>query len=79
MALLQKKSTFHEQTLESKLYIPSTINIWKKVLTKAIGGNKKWAGLDSACTSSKTEILYKIGFRILFFFNTLFFYPEFSS
>ena len=27
-----------------KLYIPSTINIWKKVLTKAIWADKKWAG-----------------------------------
>ena len=26
------------------LYIPSTINIWKKVLTKAIWADKKWAG-----------------------------------
>ena len=28
----------------AKLYIPSTINIWKKVLTKAIWADKKWAG-----------------------------------
>ena len=28
----------------SKLYIPSTINIWKMVLTKAIWPDKKWAG-----------------------------------
>ena len=28
----------------SNLYIPSTINIWKKVLTKAIWADKKWAG-----------------------------------
>ena len=34
----------------AKLYIPSTINIWKKVLTKAIWADKKWA-----------EILNKIG------------------
>ena len=27
-----------------KLYIASTINIWKKVLTKAIWAEKKWAG-----------------------------------
>ena len=27
-----------------KLYIPSTINIWKKVLTKPIWADKKWAG-----------------------------------
>ena len=26
------------------LYIPSTIKIWKKVLTKAIWADKKWAG-----------------------------------
>ena len=45
------------------LYIISTINIWKKVLTKAIWADKKY-GLVSvrlACTSSKTEILNKIG------------------
>ena len=44
------------------IYIPSTINIWKKVFTKAIWADKK--GLVSgrlACTSSKTEILIKIG------------------
>ena len=28
----------------TNLYIPSTINIWKKVLTKAIWADKKWAG-----------------------------------
>ena len=28
----------------AKLYIPSTIHIWKKVLTKAIWADKKWAG-----------------------------------
>ena len=27
----------------SKLYIPSTIKIWKKVLTNAIWADKKWA------------------------------------
>ena len=27
----------------SKLYIPSTINVWKKVFTKAIWADKKWA------------------------------------
>ena len=46
----------------SRLYIPSTIKIWKKVLTKAIWADKN--GLVSgrlACTSSKTEILNKIG------------------
>ena len=26
-----------------KLYIPSSINIWKKMLTKAIWADKKWA------------------------------------
>ena len=30
--------------LYPKLYIPSTINIWKKLLTKAIWADKKWAG-----------------------------------
>ena len=33
-----------KSALRSKLYIPSTINIWKKVLTKAIWADKKWAG-----------------------------------
>ena len=28
----------------AKVYIPSTINIWKKVLNKAIWAGKKWAG-----------------------------------
>ena len=44
----------------SKLYIPSTINIWKKVLTKDIWADKN--GLVSgrlACTSIKTEMLKK--------------------
>ena len=30
--------------LHLKLYIPSSINIWKKVLTKANWADKKWAG-----------------------------------
>ena len=57
--MIYADKTFGE---ESKLYIPSTINIWKKMLTKAI-----WAvenGLVSgrlACTSTKTEIGNKIG------------------
>ena len=53
-----------------KLYIPSTIKIWKKVLTKAILADK--TGLVSsrlACTSSKTDVLSKIETK----FN-----PEFS-
>ena len=29
---------------KAKLYISSTINIWKMVLTKAIWADKKWAG-----------------------------------
>ena len=33
-----------QSSFQSKLYIPSTINIWKKVLTKAIWADKKWAG-----------------------------------
>ena len=42
----------------SKLYIPSAINIWKKVLTKAIGADKNvLVSGRLACTSSKTEIL----------------------
>ena len=32
-----------------KLYIPSSINIWKKVLTKAIWTDKKWAGFWQIC------------------------------
>ena len=46
----------------TKLYIQSTINIWKKVLTKPFGQTKN--GLVSGrltCTLSKTEILNKIG------------------
>ena len=31
-------------TVTTKLYIPSTINIFKKVLTKAIWADKKWGG-----------------------------------
>ena len=30
--------------IKPKLYIPSSINIWKKVLTKAIWADKKWTG-----------------------------------
>ena len=48
--------------IATKVIIPCTINIWKMVLTKVIWADKK--GLVSgrlACTSSKTEILYKIG------------------
>ena len=33
----------HISAMLTKLYIPSTINIWKKVLTKAIWADKKWA------------------------------------
>ena len=45
-------------TLSAKLYIQSTINIRKKVVTKAIWADKKWAGFSGrlACTSNKTEI-----------------------
>ena len=52
----------HAKKVKPKLYIPSTINILKKVLTKAVWADKN--GLVSgrlACTSSKTEILIKIG------------------
>ena len=38
------KQGFESCMLYAKLYIPSTINIWKKVLTKAIWAEKKWAG-----------------------------------
>ena len=57
--MIYADKTFGE---ESKLYIPSTINIWKKVLTKAIWAVKN--GLVSgrlACTSTKSEIRNKIG------------------
>ena len=37
--------TPHRFIPSPRLYIPSTINIWKKVLTKAIWSDKKWAGL----------------------------------
>ena len=40
-SLWESQKSFTEK---SKLYIPSTINIWKKVLTKAILPDKKWAG-----------------------------------
>ena len=66
-------SKFGNPELELKLYIPSTINIWKKVLTKAIWEDKN--GLVSgrlARTSSKTEILHKQN-------RNLDFNPEFSS
>ena len=46
----------------SKFYIPSTINIWKRCSPKPFGQTKN--GLVSgrlACTSSKTEMLNKIG------------------
>ena len=46
----------------AKLCIPSTINIWKKVLTKDVWDDQKWAVSGRlACTSSQTEILNKIG------------------
>ena len=38
-----KSSYYQNFTSISKLCIPSTINIWKKVLTKAIWADKKWA------------------------------------
>ena len=37
-------STYTDFNTDSKLYIPSTIHIWKKVLIKAIWADKKWAG-----------------------------------
>ena len=41
----------------AKIYIPSTINNWKNLLTKAIWADKKGLVSDRlACTSSKTEI-----------------------
>ena len=39
--LKQKPDFFHQP--QSYTYIPSTINIWKKVLTKAIRADKIWA------------------------------------
>ena len=45
-----------------KLYTSSTIDIWKKVLIKAIGAeNNGLVSVRLACTSSKTEILNEIG------------------
>jgi hypothetical protein len=41
--LIDLDSKIHHGVLP-KLYIPSTINICKKVLTKAIWADKKWAG-----------------------------------
>ena len=41
---VQSRSLWNRVNYEAKLYIPSTINIWKKVLTKAIWAVKKWAG-----------------------------------
>ena len=38
------KGSHWDSSREAKLYIPSTINIWKKALTKAIWADKKWAG-----------------------------------
>ena len=58
--------------MQTKVYIPSAINIWKKMLTKAILADKN--GLISgrlACTSTKTEIFLKM--RIHIDFN-----PEFQ-
>ena len=47
---------------QPKLYIPSTINIRKKVLTKAIWADKNGLVFGRlTCSSSKTEILNKIG------------------
>ena len=39
LGILERSSMVHP-----KLYVPSTINIWKKVLIKAIWADKKWAG-----------------------------------
>ena len=59
LIMWEENSNLH---MWAKLYILSTISIWKKVLTKAIWADKN--GLVSgrlACTSSKTEILNKKG------------------
>ena len=54
--------------IQAKLYIPSTINIWKKVLTKAIWADKNGLVSDRlACASTKTEILNKIDYNPEFF------------
>ena len=61
-AIIWAMLRYYEIIEQAKLYIPSTINIWEKVLTKAIWADKN--GLVSgrlACTSSKTRILDKIG------------------
>ena len=41
---LRVRTIYSKPGFHSKLYIPSTINIWKKVLTKAIWADKKWTG-----------------------------------
>ena len=38
------KSGCLDSHFKVKLYIPSTINIWKKVLTKATWADKEWTG-----------------------------------
>ena len=62
--------------LHLKLYIPSTINIWKKVLTKAIWADKKWAGfwqismyvrehiLNLTSLVATLEVVYRISFIV---------------
>ena len=50
--------------LKSMLYIPSTINVLKEVLTKAIWADKKWAGLW------QTKDLYQVQETWKLFFLT---------
>jgi hypothetical protein len=60
--VLSAMSIFYKSFLLPKLYIPSTINIKKRCSPKPFGQTKN--GLVSgrlAYTSSKTEILNKIG------------------
>ena len=40
----QNENNGSKVTIKAKLYIPSTINIWKKVFTIAFWADKKWAG-----------------------------------
>ena len=41
---VQKTEDLDRTPIEAKLYIPSTITIRKKILTKAVWADKKWAG-----------------------------------
>ena len=44
-AIIWAMLRYYEIIEQAKLYIPSTINIWEKALTKAIWADKKLTGL----------------------------------